>query len=347
MKILLCSHVFAPSVGGIETVAGILAEQFSRMGSSVTVVTNTPGQPVAAAYEVVRCPSLKKLRALGRDADIIFQNNISLRTLLPLLTYRKPVVIAHQTWLTRTNGWRSWQDYLKRAILSICHNISISEAVAATLPVKSVVIGNPFDTREFAGLRDSPRTKDIVFLGRLVSDKGCDLALQSLSILKAEGLCPSLSIIGDGEELPALKRLTVEFGLSEQVDFRGVVREGRGREVAEHKIMVVPSRWAEPFGVVALEGLAAGCVIAASSAGGLPEAVGPCAILFPNGDAKALAAALKDLLINSSLREELMSESVRHLERFNPEFVARKYLDVFESILSRQRRPIKSLAPEV
>jgi glycosyltransferase involved in cell wall biosynthesis len=337
MRILFCSHVFAPSVGGIETVSSILAEQFSRLGSTVTVVTNTPGEAVSVGYEIVRCPSLNKVRQLARNSDIVFQNNISMRTLVPLLSCRKPIVVAHQTWLTRTSGRRGWQDYLKLAALPMCHNIAISEAVAAALPIKSVVIGNPFDTGEFSGLQNSPRTKDIVFLGRLVSDKGCDLVLRSLSMLKTEGVCPSLSIIGDGPELPALRLLTVELGLSDQVVFLGSIREGRGREVAQHKIMVIPSRWAEPFGVVALEGVAAGCVVVASSAGGLPEAVGPCGILYPNGDVTAMASALDALLINPSLRQKLMSESARHLERFHPEAVAKKYLDVFRPLCAGSR----------
>jgi glycogen(starch) synthase len=335
MRILLCSHVFAPSIGGIEAVGSILAEEFTRLGSSVTVVTSTPGDKDSSAYEIVRCPSAKKLRQLARDSDIIFQNNISLRTLLPLLFCCKPIVVVHHVCLTRTNGKRGWQDYLKLAVLPLCSNIVISQAVAATLPVKSVVIVDPFETSEFAGLQDIPRTKDIVFLGRLVSQKGCDLVLRSLSILKQEGIFPSLSIIGDGPDLAGLKHLAAELGLSDQVAFRGAIREGRGRVVAQHRIMVIPSSYAEPFGVVALEGLAAGCVIVASSAGGLPEAVGPCGILFPNGDAKALASALKQLLTSPALRERLMSESHRHLERFQPEIVAKKYLDVFQSALHR------------
>lgn len=333
MKILFCSHVFAPSVGGIETVGRILAEQFCRLGSTITLVTSTPGEEVSSAYHIVRRPSFKRLRQLARDADVIFQNNISLRTLLPVLPCRKPIVVAHHGCLARTNGRKGWQDYLKLAVLPMCHNISISEAVSATLPVRSVVIGNPYETSEFAGFEDTPRSKDIVFLGRLVSQKGCDLLLRSLSILKAEGVCPSLSIIGDGPELPALRRLIAELDLSNQVVFLGTIREGRGKEIARHKIMVVPSSYAEPFGVVALEGLAAGCVIVASSAGGLPEAVGPCGILFPNGDARAMASALRDLLASPSLREKLRSESSRHLERFRPETVAKKYLDVFQSAL--------------
>lgn len=334
MRILLCAHVFAPSVGGIETVTAILAQQFSRLGATVTVVTHTPGDDrVYTAYKVVRRPSVPTLCALARQSDVVLQSNISLRTVLPLLFCGKPIFITHHGISSRSNGSLGWQDRLKRAVFPLCVNLAISQAVADGLRVKSTVVGNPFETGEFNAAELTGREKDIVFLGRLVSDKGSDVALRALAILKSQGLCASFTVIGDGPEMPALKRLSAELGIAGQVDFRGTMREGRGRELARHKIMVVPSVWAEPFGIVALEGLAAGCVLAASNAGGLPEAVGPCGLLVPNGDAEAMAAALKRLLTDPSLRIKLLAARDRHLQRFEPENVARRYLEIFESVL--------------
>jgi glycogen synthase len=333
MKILLCSHVFAPSIGGIETVSAILADQFSRLGCAVTVVTNTPGGRVSAVYQVVRRPSLMQLYQLGRGADVIFENNISLKTFLPLLFSRRPIVVTHQTFVSNVKGGRGWTEHLKLGLLRFCRNTAISKAVARSLPVSSVVIGNPFEADEFNETGSARRSKDIVFLGRLVSDKGCDLVLRALAILKAGRIRPSLTIIGDGPEMSTLKQFTSEFELSDQVTFRGALREGRGREVAEHKIMVVPSTWEEPFGVVALEGIAAGCVVVASRAGGLPEAVGPCGVLFKKGDVQALASTLKELLLDSALREKLIGERKRHLAQFQPEVVAGRYKELFEKAL--------------
>ena len=80
MKILLFSHFFAPSVGGIETVSRILAGQWSRMGHEVIVATNTAAaEPEAFEYRVIRRPGLGALFGLVRWADVYFQNNIALR----------------------------------------------------------------------------------------------------------------------------------------------------------------------------------------------------------------------------------------------------------------------------
>ena len=272
---------------------------------------------------------------MARDSDVIFQSNISLRTLLPLFFSRKAIVIAHHGRIARVNGRRGWQDRLKRALLSRCSNIAVSEMIAADLPVKSVVIGNPFEPGEFADPDGNVRDKDIVFLGRLVSDKGCDLALRALAMLRQDGLNPSFTVIGGGPEMPALKRLTAELDLGGQVQFAGTVQAGRGEIVARHKVMVIPSIWEEPFGVVALEGIAAGCAVVAARSGGLPEAVGPCGLLFPKGDASALAAALRDLITDAQLRDRLIARRNEHLEQFQPETVAKRYLEVFASAMRK------------
>jgi len=338
VKILLSSHSFHPAVGGLETVSRLLAEEFTSAGAEVTVITQTPPSVTHLdeyAYQVVRQPNNSQLVAVCRQADIHFQNNISLKTLIPLLPIRKPTFIAHHTWLHQSDGRVAPQDRIKRFLLRFAHNISISQAMAKSLPVPSTVIGNPYESHAFAQYRETPKTKDIVFLGRLVSDKGCDLALQALPILKKEGLTPTLTFIGDGTERPKLEALTAQLGLSGQVTFLGNLTTERGQEVARHKVMVIPSRWAEPFGLVALEGLAAGCALAASNLGGLPEAVGPCGQLFPNGDAAALAVVLKNLLTDENLRTQLLSQSQSHLANFDPKVVAQHYLNFFQNHFRR------------
>lgn len=171
-------------------------------------------------------------------------------------------------------------------------------------------------------------------MGRLVSDKGCDLLLHALVVLQNEGLYPSVSIIGDGPERRSMTDLASAMGLSNQVNFLGAVLENRGRELSQHKIMAIPSRWSEPFGIVALEGIAAGCAIVASSQGGLAEAVGQCGLLFPNGDVPALAALLKKLLTDQDVLKELTAGSDTHLDRFDPGTVAQGYLELFSAICS-------------
>jgi glycosyltransferase involved in cell wall biosynthesis len=99
-----------------------------------------------------------------------------------------------------------------------------------------------------------------------------------------------------------------------------------------HQILAVPSRWAEPFGVVALEGIACGCVIVGSQDGGLKEAIGPCGVTFENGNAVALAAQLKYLLQDNQLRQDLRQRAPEHLARFQSDSVADAYLRVMRNL---------------
>src|SRR5690606_40338743 len=90
-----------------------------------------------------------------------------------------------------------------------------------------------------------------------------------------------LTIIGDGPEAPVLKALAVKYGLEHKVDFKGSLQ---GKELVDclnqHKLILVPSRWEEPFGNVALEGMACGCIPVVSDGGGLAEAVGHAGLTF-------------------------------------------------------------------
>jgi glycosyltransferase involved in cell wall biosynthesis len=178
----------------------------------------------------------------------------------------------------------------------------------------------------------------LIFAGRLVSDKGADDALRALAILHTRGLRPTLSIVGEGPERPFLHGLARQLGIEGQVIFHGAKKPAELATLFNgHKIIVVPSRWEEPFGIVALEGIACGCVAVASRGGGLPEAVGPCGVTFPNGDSRALAGCLQSLILDPTGLKPYRSFAQAHLANFTPSVVARRYIGEFEAAISRHR----------
>ena len=124
LKILLATHFFYPNIGGLETVARVLAEEFLTLGHAVRLVTTSaarPGESDAGMfpYPVHRAPGGGELLRLMRWCDVFFQNNISLRTLWPLALVRRPWVVSHQTWLTRVDGTVGWQDRLNDALKAL------------------------------------------------------------------------------------------------------------------------------------------------------------------------------------------------------------------------------------
>src|SRR6266404_9321727 len=199
MKILFSSHVFPPSVGGIESVSKILAEKFAETGHEVHVITQTHGErSVAESYRITRRPSLIELTRLLRWCDLLFQNNISLRNLIPALLLRKPALVAHHTWIQDVHGQIRWRDRIKYALLPSVTNVAISHAVADRLNLPAEVVGNPYDDKLFRVVPGMPRDKTIAFVGRLVSDKGVDVLLRALKLMHRDGSKPDLTIIGSG-----------------------------------------------------------------------------------------------------------------------------------------------------
>jgi glycosyltransferase involved in cell wall biosynthesis len=333
MRILLGSHHFAPQIGGIEAASLVLATEFARRGHDVKVVTQTPCDAAETwPFEVIRRPSAGRLFSLAAWSQVFFQNNISLQTLWAAFAARRPWVVAHQTWITRVSGALSWRDRLKRRLLGFATNVAISQAVARDLALPSTIVGNPYDHRLFRLIEGVPRTRELIFVGRLVSDKGLDLLIEALAQLRSQNLTPTLTVVGSGPEEPAVRAQAYKVGVAGQVEFLGAMT---GEPLAEllnrHEIMVIPSRWAEPFGIVALEGIACGCALIGSEEGGLREAMGPCGLAFPNGDATALAASLATLLADPARRENLRAGRAEHLAKFHPERVAEAYLALFHT----------------
>lgn len=337
MKILISSHAFAPSIGGIETVSRLLAAEFVRLGHVVKVLTHTSGLSAEdAAYPVLRRPSLRELVGAIRWCDLFWQNNLSLRTIWPALALRRPVVVTHQGSYCRTPSEIDFVQRLKHFVVQGLPSVAISQAVAKCFETSSTVIPNPYDASRFdVGSLVAERRGDLIFLGRLVSEKGVDLLLDALAELRGRGLVPRLTVVGSGPESPALQEMTARLGLGEQVTFVGAKS---GAELVAllqwHKVLVVPSRYDEPFGVVALEGIAAGCAVIGSEGGGLPEAIGPCGLTFPNGDVSALAAAVERLLAAPNERKRLLACAPEHLAKFSPAVIAESYLTLFRAQLS-------------
>lgn len=337
MKILLSSHFFHPSVGGIEEVSRVLAKQFVLAGHAVKVVTSTAsddGEPFP--FEVIRRPNPAHLMRLVIACDVFFHNNISLQTAWPLLLVKRPWVVAHHTWIARVDGRIGWRDRLKQFVARNARNISVSSAMSRHIAVPTTVIGNPYRDTLFRCDPLAVRDRELVFLGRLVTDKGVDLLLDALVLLRARGLVPRLSIIGQGPELPRLREQSARLGLDEQVEFMGV-RSG-GELVAllnRHHLIVIPSRWQEPFGLVALEGVACGCVAVAARSGGLTDAIGKCGVTFRYDNIAEMADRIAELLRPGADLAKFRAAAPAHLARHSSLAVASQYLRVIEEAVAR------------
>ncbi len=348
MKLLISSPAFLPLVGGLELNQATLAAEFERAGHEVVVVTRMPGageDDEALPYRVVRRPGPRELLRWTRWCDVFMQANVSLRGLWPLLLVRRPWVVSHHSWYCRTDGRIAWQDGLKRRLLRYAAaSIAVSRAIAEDLATPTTVIENAYRERLFRVLPGVARTEDLVFVGRLVSDKGVDVLLDALVLLAREGLTPRLTVVGEGPEAPRLAAQAERLGLAGRVAFAGTrTGEDLVALLNRHRLLVVPSRYAEPFGIVALEGIACGCVVVGSEGGGLKDAIGPCGRTFGNGDAAGLAHVLGEVLRDPEARAACRLRAPEHLARHASPAVAAAYLEVLE-VVARRAAPAGAAA---
>jgi glycosyltransferase involved in cell wall biosynthesis len=341
MNILFTSHRFFPDLGGIETHSRILGNFFLEAGHNVVLLTKSLGHVSSDKenfdFSIVRCPDIRTLINHYRQADVVFQNNIEAHTLWPSFFIKKPVVITIQTWVRSTSGKEKFRDYFKKMMLRRADCVvAISESVRkATFP-KALVIPNSYDDSVFKINHGLPRSRELVFVGRLVSDKGVDLLVNVFSSI-ACNIRAKLTIVGVGPEESALRALVVSLGIQDRVDFAGPLTGAKLAEMlGRHEIAVIPSIWEEPFGIVALEAAACGCVVVGSDGGGLPEAIGPCGLLFKRGDPVDLEKVLRRLLGDSSLRDSIRASSIRHLEMHRMDFLSKKYLNLLENLPKRK-----------
>jgi len=339
MKLLLHSR-FWPSVGGIETVAELLAREWVKQSVVVTIVTDVarPIERNSFPFPVHYQPRLSVFLDLLRKHDVFVHFNVSLRAIWPLLIVRRPFIAAHHGfYVIDESGHRDWREKLKLFLAKrATENIAVSEAVARTIGIPCKIIVNPFAGDIFHNVEEHVKSRDLVFLGRLVGSKGVDVLIRALALLKNSGLKPHLTIIGDGPGRRALENLSRSLGLADQVSFAGKIpTDNVSKLLAEHNILIVPSIWNEGFGVVALEGIASGCVVIGSDSGGLPEAIANCGLVVRTGDAEALAGAIKRALTEPDLITELRSSAAEHLARHAPARVAGRYLTVISEALSK------------
>jgi glycosyltransferase involved in cell wall biosynthesis len=139
------------------------------------------------------------------------------------------------------------------------------------------------------------RRHTLIFVGRVTYSKGVQLAIEALTRLEAEY---RLVVVGDGWYMPELRRQVDRLRLADRIEFTGFLRgDALERRYAESDILVVPSIWPEPAGLVVPEARGRGLKVAAFATGGLPEWAGRYGYgdiyLAQSVTAAALAAAIR------------------------------------------------------
>ena len=190
-------------------------------------------------------------------------------------------------------------SYLHSAVRGVRRVLVCSRWVQqelAAADIQSEVIPWPVPPHSLTFLRSPSEHPEFVFCGRLDVEKGVALLLRAFARVRQENPSARLNASsGRGPERTKLEKLAATLHLGESVVFLGwLAPPDIEHHLCEAWCSVAPSLWAEPFGLVAVEGIVRGIPVIASADGGLSEIVehGISGLLFPNNDEGALAECL-------------------------------------------------------
>jgi len=243
---------------------------------------------------------------------------------------------------------RDWIPLMLQAKLFRRWKKSFRLFVTCSEHVKKRLVEEGFEPVEVImnGIRDIPKcvhilsTPIVSFAGRMVREKGVDVLLRAFSEVIKHVPEAKLILAGDGPKRKELETMARQLGASNNVTFLGHIPREKLEEVFSSSwVQVIPSIWEEPFGNVALEAMARGTVVVASSAGGLKEIIehGKTGFLVPPGNVELLKETLLYILKNPDLIERIGKEGRRViLERFNMESYIQQFIKLYNRLLVRE-----------
>lgn len=273
---------------------------------------------------------------------------------------KKPFVLTiHSTESKRSSGLSTsdsilidgiewWGTYEARRIITVSNSMKKELIDHFKLPPNKVeVIPNGVNPDDFKvkvdkgkvkmSLGFSPFDRIVLFIGRLTEQKGAYFLIKAFPEIYKRHKEARLVIVGDGPQMGYLKGLVYDMGIGHLVRFLGHVDDSYLRTIlASSDALVIPSIY-EPFGIVALEGMAAGVPVVASHVNGLGEVVKHEVngiTVFP-ADPSSIAWGVNRVLEDEELVKRIIREGRKTvIERYSWDIVAEKTQKVYEDVVT-------------
>lgn len=233
---------------------------------------------------------------------------------------------------------RRWLDVAPRlAKLMVASQYMKQELMAVGIAADHVVvnpIGVAVEAEEPASVGSQEEERMVLFVGRLYEAKGPQYLLAALA--QVDIPCRAV-FVGDGPDLARLKQAATKLASRHIVEFTGWIDQDEvQRFYQQARVVVVPSVWPEPFGLVGVEALKYATPVVAFDVGGVAEWLkdGDNGILVAPKDPVALAAAIKKLLMDTELAEAMGQRArTRAVEQFSLTRHVERLLQVYQEVL--------------
>jgi phosphatidylinositol alpha-mannosyltransferase len=304
------------------------------LGSSIPLATNGSVAPIAPDVSAV-LRTIRVLRDERFDVVHIHEPLVPGPSSTALLVADVPIVTTfHRAGGSKAYSWLRplvrWA--IGRASLRCAVSDDAERTAFEALGGRYVQVFNGIEVARFAKADPAPNDgrPTVFFLGRHEPRKGLEVLLGAMASLRPE---VRLWVGSDGPQTAELRLRTAG---DPRIEWLGrLTDEQVASRFAGASVYCAPSLGGESFGVVLLEAMAARTPIVASDLPGYRRVVrdGVEGLLVPPGDVGALSKALSDVLDDASLAARLTDGCVDRAEHFSMEALARRYVDLYRSVL--------------
>jgi len=369
-RVLIVIGRALPAIGGSQVFYDALSRYLVTHGIEARIAAiDMPRETVAPEqpYEVIYQPTLREAWSLTRWADTVHTMDFNyFWWSLAKLLGRRTVIVYHtaaricpkamawnghevcsfkthwrqclgclhreRSWVASAMKWISLPVKQRLADRSDrLVNISDYAGRAFGIP-QSLTIVHGIDLDEFVPTT-KPARDYFLFVGRLVQEKGGDVAVRAMAEYVRRGGRLPLRIVGEGPERPKLERLTAELGLQRIVIFEGSkVGEALSERFQHARAVLLSVLWAETFGRVCLEAMACGAPVVASRIGAFEDTAAKAGLMFPPGDSAALAEHLIRLSNDGALVASLSDRGIAFSKSFSLSTEMEQYLRLYQEL---------------
>jgi glycosyltransferase involved in cell wall biosynthesis len=202
----------------------------------------------------------------------------------------------------------------------------------------------PEDRSSNSASNSTSNRLQIGFLGRFVPEKGIDTIFAAVRLLTQSGIDCQVTLCGSGSSEADLKQEAVRQQVDDRVSWQKAVSHDKVPAILrQFDVLVLPSRtiatWKEQFGHVLIEAMAMGVPVVGSNSGEIPNVIGRSDVVFPEGNAEALAAILERMSRDPHWRKQLEHYGIKRVHQlYTHERIAERLLERWQEVLNSERQ---------
>jgi len=349
---------------GGERQAFWLAERLARQGHR-SVMAVRPNEPLAqkaseaqipivplsplAEMDILAAMSLRRA-IINEDADIVHAHSghaVALAALGTMRTRARMVLTRRVSFPLKRNPASLWKYARADAMIAVCRSTADAlvasgiESARITVAYSGVDLTRvipPASSSTLASLGVKPVAPLVVMVAALVGHKDPLTFVRAMDV--ARRIVPSVQalMVGEGDLRPHVESEIAKLGLGDCVHLAGYRSDADSlMSVAD---VVALSSSDDGIGGVVIDAMSFGKPVAATAAGGIPEAVadGETGLLVPIGDATALGNAIARLITDRALAELMGANGIRRAPLFSIDNTVARTLEVYERVLAARSR---------